>query len=561
MIRSLKRDIDHLASTTFDLCVIGGGITGLCVAHDAASRGLRVALLERGDFAQGTSSASTKLVHGGTRYLEHYEFSLVREALRERRLLFRLAPHVTCPIPFMIPIYQGGPVSTPLIRAGMLLYDLLSYDKNWETFADKRMPHHRFARPREALALEPSLKAEGLRGASIYYDGQVPNPMRLCLEIAKTAAGNGAQLANYAPVVGFRMADGRVQGVEARDLIGGRDFTVKASLTVNCTGIWAEKVMKLLCAPPPVHLKPSKGIHLVTRPLSRAHALVNVSPTGRRVMLIPWRGRTLVGTTDDFYEGDLDRIRTTAEEARGLIDEVNAFIPSARLSLDDVEACYAGARPLIDDPGKPASDLSRNYRIVDHEESSGLSGILSAVGGKLTTSRSMAEAITDRALRKLGRSAPCATGSLSLGGGDLGVVEEYLARQSDAAKDAVDPAVLRELVTSYGTAYVDVLEYARKEPPLAQRIVPDRPFILAEVRYALEHEMATSVADVALRRTDAGNLGDRDLAVGRAIADEVARVLRLSEAEKKRQLDEYADLIAMDGLARPAEAAKVGRQG
>ncbi len=558
MNRTLTRDIGALASTAFDVCVIGGGITGLCVAHDAASRGLKVALLERGDFAQGTSSASTKLIHGGTRYLEHYEFSLVREALRERRLLLRLAPHATNPVPFMIPIYRGGPVPAPLIRAGMLLYDALSYDKNWETFPDKRMPRHRYASAKEALRLEPGLKAEGLAGASVYYDGQAPNPMRLCIEVAKTAAGHGALLANYAPVVGFRRESGRISGVEARDLVGGRDFSVKAALTVNCTGIWAEEVMKLLGRPPPVRLKPSKGIHLITRPLSRSHAVVSVSPTGRRVMLIPWRGRTLLGTTDDFYAGDLDRIRATADEAQTLIDEVNAFMPSAKLRLSDVEACYAGARPLIDEEGKNASDLSRSYRIIDHEKTTGLAGVLSAVGGKLTTSRAMAEAIVDRALRKLGRWAPCPTESLPLGGGDLGVVEEYVARQKEAAAGLVDDQVLRELVCSYGTAYDGVLEYARKDRRLAARIAPDRPFILAEVRHALEREMATSVADVALRRTDAGNLGDKDLAVGRAIADEVARALGLSDAEKQRQLAEYRDLIAMDGLDGAARSRAPG---
>jgi glycerol-3-phosphate dehydrogenase len=559
MTHTLKRDLDALASTTFDLCVIGGGITGLCVAHDASSRGLSVALLERGDFAQGTSSASTKLIHGGTRYLEHYEFALVREALRERRILLRLAPHATNPVPFMIPIYKGGPVSAPLIRAGMLLYDALSYDKNWETFPDKRMPRHRYVSAREALRLEPELKEEGLAGASLYCDGQVPNPMRLCIEIAKTAAGNGARLANYAPVVGFRRESGRIQGVEARDLLGGRDFSVKASATVNCTGIWAEEVMKLLGRPPPVRLKPSKGIHLITRRLSRTHAVVSVSPTGRRVMLIPWRGRTLVGTTDDFYSGDLDRIRTTAEEAQVLMDEINAFMPSAKLGLSDVEACFAGARPLIEEDGKKASDLSRSYRIVDHERTSGLAGVLSAVGGKLTTSRAMAEAITDRVLHKLGRSAPCPTESLPLGGGDLGVIEEYVARQKDAVAGLVDDEVLRELVCSYGTAYVDVLEYARKEPRLAARIAPDRPFILAEVRHALDHEMAITVADVALRRTDAGNLGDKDLAVGRAIADEMASALGLAEAERERQLAEYRDLIAMDGLGADEAAGTAAR--
>jgi glycerol-3-phosphate dehydrogenase len=541
---SLKRDIDALSAEKFDLCVIGGGITGLCVAHDAASRGLSVALLERGDFAEGTSSASTKLIHGGTRYLEHCEFGLVREALRERRLLLKLAPHLTRPLPFMIPIYEDTPVSAALIRLGMLFYDFLSFDKNWGAFDDKRFPWHRYVSAERALALEPTLRREGLKGASVYVDGQAPNPMRLCVEFAKTAAANGAKLANYARVVGVRVENGRVAGVEAHDRLKDRTFRVEAALTVNCAGIWAEEVMRLV-GEPPIRLRPSKGIHLVTRPLARDHALVSVLPTGRRVMILPWRGRSLVGTTDVFYEGPLDRIRTDEREAQGLIDEVNQFLPSAQLSLGDVLAAYAGARPLVDVPGKSASDLSRAYKIIDHARQ-GRPGMLSVVGGKFTTSRSLAQTVVDRVCRVLGKSLASRTARLVIGGGDVGVVEEYVERQKPLAAGLVDDECLRELVCSYGSGWTAVLERVKKDPRLGQRVAADRPFVLAEVACAVEHEMATSVADVALRRTDLGNLGDPDGTIGRAVADELQAVLGFSDAEKARQLSEYRDQLAMD---------------
>lgn len=555
MAFTLKRDVAALSSAVYDLCIVGGGITGACVAHDAAARGLKVALLERGDFAEGTSSGSTKLIHGGTRYLEHAEFGLVREALRERRILMQVAPHLTRPIPFMIPLYKGGPVSPALIRTGMLLYDALSFDKNSGALPDKRMARHRFVKPKEAVELEPELETGNLIGASVYFDGQAPSPMRLTLEFLKTAARNGAQLANYAEVKGFVVEGGKVAGVEVEDRLCGGSFKVAAALTVNCAGIWATEVMKGLGLPLPLQLKPSKGIHVVTRSISKSHAVVSVSPSGRRVMVIPWRGKSLIGTTDDFYEGDLGRIRATAAEMQILLDEVNAFIPESRLSLADVEASYAGVRPLISRPGKSASDLSRKYQILDHGKVSGRPGLISVLGGKLTTSRSMAEDIVDQAERHLGKRAPCTTEHLFVGGGDIGVVEEYLERQKAGAQGLVDEACLEELVRSYGSGYVDVLDLVREEPRLGGRIAPDRPFILAQVHHAVRHEMATSVADVALRRTDAGNLGDRDGQIGRVVLEEVAPLLGLSEEAKARQLAEYRDLVAIDVPSAGKEGA------
>ena len=543
----LKRDIAALSSETFDLCVIGGGISGLCIAHDASSRGLKVALVERGDFAQGTTTASTKLIHGGTRYLEQLELGLVREALHERRILLTLAPHVVQPVPFMIPIYQGMSVPAWKIRAGMLLYDMLSFDKNWGTLPDKHMPWHHYVSAEKALELEPSLRPAGLRGASIYYDGQVPSPARLSLEFAKTAGSHGAQLANYAPVKAIRVDSGKVTGIEALDLLTGKSFVVKASLTVNAAGIWATEVMHLLGVEPPVTLKPSKGIHLITRPLTRSHSVVNGTPSGRRIMIIPWKGKSLIGTTDVFYEGDKDRIRPTRDESQGLIDEINAFLPSAALGLEDVDRAYAGARPLIYKPGKSASQHSREYKIIDHGEAANLPGLISVVGGKLTTSRHLAQVVTSQCLRFLNKQSQCLTQRIFVGGGDIGVVDEYVQRQRDLVGTSIDDACLKELVTSYGSGYLDLLELVKKEPRLGQRIVPELPIILAEIPYSASHEMAATVSDIAMRRTDLANLGDREGKAGRIIAVELQKVLGFSDAERERQWRQYMDDIAIDG--------------
>lgn len=547
----LKRDLAAIEGTEFDLCVVGGGVTGLCVAHDAAARGLKVALLERGDFAEGTTTASTKLIHGGTRYLEHLEVGLVREALHERRLLLKLAPHLVHPVPFMIPIYRGGLVPPWKIRAGMLLYDLLSFDKNWGQLPDKHMPWHRFVSSSEALALEPELPSEGLKGASVYYDGQVPSPARLCIEVAKTACRNGAQLANYARVAALRVDAGRVTGVEALDRHTGKTIVVRAQVTVNAAGIWATDVMKLLGPAPPVQLKPSKGIHLITRALTRSHAVVNGTPSGRRVMIIPWRGKSLIGTTDVFYEGDKDRIRPTAAESQGLLDEVNAFLPSAKLSLDDVDHGFAGARPLIYKAGKSASALSREYKIIDHGRAANLPGLLSIVGGKLTTSRHLAMVVMNRVEKEIGRRRPCPTAGTFIGGGDVGVVNEYVEGLRGLASGKVDDACLRELVSSYGSGCADVLARVEREPRLGGRIVPELPYVLAEVGHAVEHEMASSVSDIAIRRTDIAGLGDRSGRAGKVIALELQRLLGFSDAERERQVRAYLDDTCIDGCAAP----------
>jgi glycerol-3-phosphate dehydrogenase len=236
-----------------------------------------------------------------------------------------------------------------------------------------------------------------------------------------------------------------------------------------------------------------------------------------------------------------------------LLDEINKFIPSARLTQDDVEAAYSGARPLVSRPGKSASDLSRKYQILDHGKISDRPGLLSVLGGKYTTSRSMAQDVVDRVCKQLGKGGRCVTAQLPVGGGDIGIVSEYLDRQRANAQGLVDDACLEELVLSYGSAYVDVLDYVRREGRLGQRIAPDRPFILAQVDYALDHEMAQTVADVALRRTDAGNMGDRDGRVGQAIADEIALVRKLPEAEIKKQLAEYRDLLSIDPAPESAQ--------
>ena len=540
---SLDRAVDRLGADDFDVAVIGGGISGVAIAHEAAARGLKVALIEKRDLASGTTTASTKLIHGGVRYLESYEFGLVREALRERRLLLNLAPHAVGTVPFLVPHYRHDPVSKLKLHAGMLVYDLLSYDKNWGIRPDKRMPWRKALSRSAMLALEPNLRADGLTGGAMYHDGQVPSPARLTVEFAKSAQAHGAALANDCEAVGLVIEGGKVRAVEARDLRTGRDLRIKARVVINAAGLWATRVMGMLHHAPTRKLAPSKGIHLITRPLLSSHAAVFVTRTGRKLMVIPWLGKSLIGTTDDFYEGDIERIRPLQQEVERMVAEVNEVLPSAKLQVSDVHRAYAGCRPLIAKEGVSTLDLSRHWEIVDHA-SEGTAGVYSVVGGKLTTSRSVAAHVVNRVEHHLGQRAKSPTKRLFIGGGDVGPLSEAIAGIEQVFSLPHD--VAQSLVHSYGSSARLMLLAHRDEPGALERITPELPYLRAEVRHAVLREMAWRVSDFALRRTDLGNLGARQADAAQAVADEMQKLLGWSDAERARQIAEYLDELAVD---------------
>lgn len=542
---SLTRAVDRLASEDFDLAVIGGGISGVAIAYEAAARGLKTALLERNDFAAGTTTASTKLIHGGVRYLESYEFGLVREALRERRILLNLAPHLVNTVPFLVPHYSHDPVPKWKLGAGMLVYDLLSYDKNWKIRPDKRMPWRQALSRDAMLKLEPGLRAEELTGGHMYYDGQVPSPARLTIEFAKSAEKHGAAVANYCEVVGVIQENGKVAGLECKDKLSGREFKLKAKVVVNAAGLWATRIMGLLKHDPARKLAPSKGIHLITRPLMNGHAAVFLTKAGRKLMIIPWLGKSLIGTTDVFYEGDLERIRCTRDEVARMVDEVNEVLPSAKLGMDEVDRAYAGCRPLIAKEGVSSLDLSRHWEIVDHA-TEGSPGAYSVVGGKLTTSRDVAAHVIDRVGRHLGKLSSSPTKQLPIGGGDLGPLADEIANLQREFGLPADVATA--LVHDYGSSARSVLLEQREQPRGLERIRGDLPYLRGEVRHAVQRELAFTVADVALRRTDIGNLGDARAEAGKVVAEEMQRLLGWSDAEREKQLAAYLDELAVDAV-------------
>ncbi|HTU20903.1 MAG TPA: glycerol-3-phosphate dehydrogenase [Gemmataceae bacterium] len=484
----MKRTPEALTDGACDLLIIGGGITGAGVALDAATRGLRVALIDKGDFASGTSSLSSKLIHGGLRYLEHGDFHLVYEALHERGRLLRNAPHLVHPLRFVLPFYDGARVPAWQFRIGLVLYDVLAGGRNI-----RRSRANSLSRLRHEF---PGLRPEGLRGGAEYFDAQMDDA-RLCLEVLRTAALHGAILANYIEAVAF---DGP-NCVRVRDHRGGREFSIAAKQVLNATGPWGDAVRRLAGDESGPLLRPTKGVHLIAADRGLRTAFLLLHPAdGRVFFVLPWLNKTLLGTTDTVCEDSPDELRVTPEDVAYLLEGFNHYFMEA-LSAADVLGSFAGLRPLIRArPGEP-SDLSREFQV--HTSPSGL---LTAAGGKYTTYRHMAEIITDTIVRRLGLPRRCRTRSLRLDGAPDQPWEQFAptAAATLTTRCHLDAETARHLVGCYGRRALEVADYLDRDPALRQRVVPGEPVVLAEFAYQRDHEMALIPADFLLRRTRIG---------------------------------------------------------
>jgi glycerol-3-phosphate dehydrogenase len=487
-----------LADADYDVVIIGGGMAGAGAARDLAMRGLSVALVDKSDFASATTSLSSKLVHGGLRYLELFDFGLVRESLAERQRLRRLAPHLVTPLPFLVPIYRDSSRGLIKVRLGLRLYDWLTPGRDRET--------SRVLRPIDALSLEPALRPDDLRGAGYYFDDLLLSPERLCLENVLSACRHGARAYNYCQVLELvRDPRGRAAGVKARDLLTGTVATLGGRIVVNASGPWVDEIRALASVTERGRhlLRRTKGIHCLL-PRMTERAIYHSTRDERMIFVIPWREFSLVGTTDTDFTGDLDRVWATREEVDYLLDEVRRSLPDPRVRADDVAYTYAGVRPLSYEEGTRASDVSRAHRIVAEEGGR----FLSITGTKLTCFRSLAEALGDAVTRTLGRTAPGRTDARMLDGTDaeVGRVEAraWLDVSGEMSATGLERATLETLVTNYGRAYPRVVELAGKIPGGAERLCPSNPDIVAELHHAVHEELTISLQDFMLRRTGIG---------------------------------------------------------
>ncbi len=550
-----KRDADlaRLATETFDLLVIGGGITGAAIARDATLRGLSIALIEKGDFASGTSSRSSKLVHGGLRYLKGRHVRLVRESLRERGILLKIAPHLVEPAPFYLPVYAGGRDGRLKLRLGLTAYDLLA------GFGD--IGRHAVLSREKILEAEPLLREEGLQGGFRYFDCVVDDA-RLTLATVRSAIEQGALALNYVEATGLQREGERISGASFKDIIGGRNGNISAKVVINATGPWADRLRDMVGVPS--LLRPSKGVHLVV-PRSRLglSRIIVIPRLDRILFAVPSGDSVYIGTTDTDFPDDPGSAAVDSSDAAYVIDSTNALFPSAALVAADAFAGWAGVRPLVAAEGTPlTSDVSRDFEIAAEP-----AGFYTIVGGKLTTSRAMAEALLDRVISQEGvrfgwHPSPCRTGQTAIFGGNVEGFERYAqsAAASLAAGWGMATDTALRLIRTHGTEHVGLLAYARRDPALLRPLSDACPILRAEVLYAVEQENALTVGDLMARRT---RLMLFEPGHGLDGAEEASRlmgeVFGWSSRERQRQLslyrDEVADMTAFASQKTPLAAA------
>lgn len=540
----MERFIEKHKGELFDIVIIGGGITGAAVAYDAASRGLKVAMVEKNDFGWATSAANSKLIHGGLRYLFYLEYGLVRESLRERRILSNIAPNFVYPIPFMVPNYNKLKNNKYVLMLGLTIYDVLAFDKKWTWDRSKRIPNHSTFSRKKTLAMAPGLRQDGLTGSTMYYDCQSITPERLTLAFIKSATKLGAKVANYSKVEDFVYHDDkRVAGVRVRDLIKNKTVEIRGELTINCAGPWADIILNASKNGKDLHhIRRSEGIHVITRSLTD-RAVTMMTPGGRHFFIIPWRGHSLIGTTDKEYEGDPDDYCVTKEGIEDFLSEINRSFGDGKVSIKDVLFAYGGLRPLVDDQTEGTYATSRKYEIYNHALE-GLDGLITVEGGKLTTSRNLAVNVLKMVQVKLKRTLPPSrTDNEYLAGCEIEDMERFVAEAVEGNADFRESTV-RCLAMNYGTEYPRVLAIARADKSLAVPLNADGE-IGAQVVYGIRNEMAKTLTDILMRRTGLGTLGDPGEAVLKKIARVAAKELKWDEARVKKEIAAAKQTLAV----------------
>ncbi|MHC1733633.1 MAG: glycerol-3-phosphate dehydrogenase/oxidase [Bacteroidales bacterium] len=532
----LKRYIEERGPDKFDLVIVGGGITGAAVAYIAAARGLTVALFEKKDFGGATSAATSKLIHGGLRYLANGELKLVRESLRERRILGNIAPNFVYPLPFIMPMYKRWRGNIWKMLIGMYLYDLLSYDKKDTWDRSKKLQNHRLINHRKTIRVEPNIRMETLRNAFYFFDYQSIFPERLTLAFIKSAAEYGASVSNYTPVEGFIFGEGKkITGVKVKDLFTGREKEVHADLVINCGGTWADKILGLAAGTDNLthRVKRSEGIHIITKKIAGHHVVSLQKDDGGHMMIMPWREHSLIGTTDKEFMGDPDEYRVSMESIDEIIENVNTYY-GRKISREDIIHAYGGLRPLVDDQTKGSYETSRKYEVYDNT-ADGIGGMITVEGGKYTTSRSLAREVLKMISEKLNRTlADSVSDNLYLSGCEIRDMKQFMIRQHLNYKDFSRNTV--EYVSrNYGTESQVVFRLARSNPRFAEVVTHDGE-ILAEVVYAIQYESAKTLTDIMFRRTGIGTLGNPGNAVIDKIASLTAGMMGWSEKRKEEEI-------------------------
>ncbi|MGQ9561027.1 MAG: glycerol-3-phosphate dehydrogenase/oxidase [Candidatus Oleimicrobiaceae bacterium] len=548
----MKRDLRALADRVYDLLIVGGGIYGAAAAWEASLHGLSVALIERADFASGTSANSLKIIHGGLRYLQHLDLKRVRESVRERRILLSIAPHLVHPLPCVMPTYGHTMKGKEVMRLGLLANDIFSIDRNHLSDPDKWIPGGRIIGRKELLELLPGVEPQGVTGGACWTDAQMYNSERLTLAFLLSAAAKGAQIANYVHATSLLMREGQVTGAHVRDTLSGEEFDIRARLVVNAAGGWVNQLLAASgVAPVPLLLSTAMNI-IVRRQLLNGYAAgvygrftyptpAGSSYSGRHVLFMaPWRGYTIIGTFHRAFQDAEVRLQVTEQEIEQFLQEVNSAYPGSPVSRDDVVFVHKGFLPMDGvNPKTGEVQLTKHYRLFDHKSLGGPEGLITVVGVKYTTARDVGEKLVALALRRLGKAkGGSPSRKLTLLGGDIprfsSFVEEAIARRPAE----ISPSQVRRLVLNYGSEYPRILAYGQEHPTLISPLRGSAEVLQAEVLHAVREEMACTVCDTVLRRTDLGSAEYPGDQAARSCAELMAKELKWPPARVEHELEE-----------------------
>lgn len=558
----MKRDLNQLSQKDYDLCVVGGGIYGACVAWDATLRGLSVVLIEKGDFAGATSANSLKIIHGGLRYLQHADFKRMRESILEQQILMRISPNLVHPLPVLLPTSGYGLRSKGVMATALAINNLVGFDRNWGVDPQKRLPRGEILSKQDYLNRLPGIASEDVSGGALFYDAQVYHSERLVLSFLRSAATRGAALANYVEAVDILHEAGNITGLTAKDVLTGTRYTIRSKTLVNTTGPWVSTIYDLLQKKAPKK-KPrfAKAMNIVTRrlfpqyavglsskqPFNDPGAVVN---KGTRLFFVaPWRQQSLIGTAYTPFDGDPDDFKITPEEIRCFLEEVNQACPSARLKMDDVSFVHGGLLPM-EGFSEESGDvqLSKHYQIHDHRED-GLKGLFSIVGIKYTTARLVAERAVSQVFALL-KKPPSSQKSAEIPLHDGGIknLDVYLDEVIKNNDTALDQQSIRRLFYHYGTAYSEILSLwdQKRDPP-----EKNLPLTLkAETQYGIRKEMAQKLEDIVFRRTDLGNAAYPGTSCLRYCAEVMAEELGWSESVCDQEVKDVEAHFQKYGISR-----------
>lgn len=556
----MNRNLNPLASTEYDLLIIGGGIYGAALAWDAARRGLRTTLVEKSDFCGATSANSLKVIHGGLRYLQHADFRRARESVLERKTLLKIAPHLVHPLPVLLPTYGHGLKGREIFALGLALNDVVGFDRNRQMAAQKHLPAGKTISRQACLRRLPGLDPAGVTGGAVFYDAQVYNSERLALAFLQSAVQSGADVANYVQVTGFDIRQDTVTGARVTDTLTGQPFTIRASQVVNTAGPWVNHLLAQTgTTPPGGPVQFAVAVNLVTRRLvsetavgvsgrqrfTDADSIIN---KGNRFFFVaPWRHTSLVGTGYTPYHGHPNDFTVTQADIATLLADVNAAWPGANLSPEDIYFVHGGLVPMQHyDAATGSVQLTKHARIDDLAQV-GLRGLLSVVGVKYTTARRVATGVVDRIFRQRGQTPPPSdTHQTPVFGGNIDQFGLYLAEQISRRPAGLAPAQVESLLLNYGTAHTDVLAHMQPAPDES----PAAALLRAQTIYAVRQEMAQTLSDVVFRRTDLGSAGHPGPDLLQVCAHTLAVELGWDQVKIEQELAQVERVFAR-GLAAP----------